>query len=301
MLHYVRGNLFESPAQAWVNTVNTEGVMGKGIALTYKRLFPDMFEEYKQLCSKKRLKVGVLHYYRIGPRLIVNFPTKTTWRLPSQVAYISAGLRAFVASYQEFGVSSAAFPPLGCGNGELDFEADVRPLLEFYLAPLPISVYVYPPQHVGTFAEHRTPKDMERWIEKESQVRSADAVWRDLVELSRSREFSSPDLHAPFRAEELIDADGERFLALRVGGGDPIYVSHDEVRMAWEDFRSQLVLTRDSFSAGSEIGGLLLAMLSEMPYMKSFVAARDIRRLDSSDSFSLRWNSEVPEELALPL
>ena len=88
---YVRGNLFESPAQVLVNTVNTVGVMGKGVALEFKKLFPEMFEEYRRLCEGRLLKIGMLHIYRTPHKWVLNFPTKEHWRQPSRVEYIDAG------------------------------------------------------------------------------------------------------------------------------------------------------------------------------------------------------------------
>ena len=93
------GDLFESPAQTIVNTVNTIGVMGKGLALRYKRTFPDMFEEYSDRCERGELDIGTLFLWRTSNKVVLNFPTKTTWRKPSQVDYIRRGLETFRANY----------------------------------------------------------------------------------------------------------------------------------------------------------------------------------------------------------
>ena len=143
MINYVVGDLFTSPAKVLVNTVNTVGVMGKGIARTFKRLYPDMFEEYKTHCDTGELVIGKLHLYTNSDKWILNFPTKKHWRGKSKVEYIEAGLKDFVDIYDSEGIESVSFPMLGCGNGGLDWDSQVRPLMEKYLKPLPIDVRIH--------------------------------------------------------------------------------------------------------------------------------------------------------------
>jgi len=133
MLTYVTGDLFESPAQTLVNTVNTVGVMGKGIALRFKQIYPEMFAKYQELCESGQFTIGQLYLWRTPNKWVLNFPTKEHWRRPSKLQYIEAGLEKFVEGYQDAGISSIAFPPLGCGNGELDFD-EVRPLASLIVA-----------------------------------------------------------------------------------------------------------------------------------------------------------------------
>ena len=143
MLTYLDISLFESPAQTLVNTVNTVGVMGKGIAAEFKKRYPEMYQEYRRLCEAKKLDVGKLYIYRTANKIVVNFPTKTSWRQRSRVEYIEAGLQKFVDHYIDYGISSISFPRLGCGHGELDWERQVQPIMERYLQPLPIPVYIH--------------------------------------------------------------------------------------------------------------------------------------------------------------
>jgi O-acetyl-ADP-ribose deacetylase (regulator of RNase III) len=142
MLVYLRNSIFDSPAQTLVNTVNLEGVMGKGIAAEFKARYPSMFKEYRHLCQSGKLKIGDLHLWRGPDKWVLNFPTKTTWRKPSEMSYIEEGLKKFVLSCSDMGVTSISFPPLGCGNGQLDW-SDVKPVMESYLKRLPIHVYVH--------------------------------------------------------------------------------------------------------------------------------------------------------------
>ena len=139
------GNIFESHAQTLVNTVNCVGVMGKGIALDFKNWYPEMFKEYTELCAQKRVKPGVPYYYSdlLGAS-VINFPTKDHWRSPSKLSYIKSGLDWFRNNYQKLGITSVAFPPLGCGNGGLPWST-VGPLMYKMLYDLPIDIEIYAP------------------------------------------------------------------------------------------------------------------------------------------------------------
>lgn len=106
MIHYQKGNLLDSKAEALVNTVNTVGVMGKGIALQFKNSFPNNFKVYAKACEKKEVEVGKLlineeESLLNGKKIIINFPTKTSWRLPSEYKYIEAGLAELVKVIKE--------------------------------------------------------------------------------------------------------------------------------------------------------------------------------------------------------
>ncbi|OFX42224.1 MAG: Appr-1-p processing protein [Bacteroidetes bacterium GWA2_30_7] len=149
MIHYQIGNLLDSEAQALVNTVNTVGVMGKGIALQFKNMFPNNFKTYTIACKKKEVKVGNLLIVEEetllkGKKTIINFPTKTNWRLPSEYKYIEAGLLELVKVIKEKNFKSIAIPPLGSGNGGLDWNK-VKVILEKYLSTLNCDIYIYEP------------------------------------------------------------------------------------------------------------------------------------------------------------
>ena len=116
MMRFTRGNLFDSGAQTLVNTVNCVGVMGKGIAKEFRDRWPEMFKDYFAACRRHELRAGRPHLWRSGDRLILNFPTKDNWKEPSKYEFIEAGLKAIRDRYQEWGISSMAFPPLGCGQ-----------------------------------------------------------------------------------------------------------------------------------------------------------------------------------------
>ena len=145
MLKALIGDLFESQAQALVNTVNCVGVMGKGVALEFKRRFPGLFDDYALRCAAKQVRLGEPYLWTdLFGALVVNFPTKDHWRSPSRLSDIERGLDSFVQNYQAWGITSIAFPPLGCGNGGLSW-TDVGPLMYRKLHRLPIAIEVYAP------------------------------------------------------------------------------------------------------------------------------------------------------------
>lgn len=142
MIIYVKENLFDSSAQVLVNPVNTVGVMGKGVAAEFRRRYPEMAEQYRKLCEQGLLTVGKLWLYRASDRWILNFPTKRHWREKSRLEYIESGLQKFVVTYRPYGITSISFPMLGCGNGQLNWD-EVRPVMEEYLAELPIPIRIH--------------------------------------------------------------------------------------------------------------------------------------------------------------
>lgn len=143
MIEYVKMDIFDSPADALVNPVNTVGVMRDGLALRFKRAYPEMFRYYRVVCNNRELHPGWLNTWkgRTGKR-IINFPTKRNWQEPSKIEYIESGLRTFTARYQKWGIKSVSFPKLGCDLDGLEWE-DINPLMEIYLGSLPITIYIH--------------------------------------------------------------------------------------------------------------------------------------------------------------
>lgn len=121
MIEFVMGNIFDSNADCLVNTVNCEGFMGKGIAYQFKMRFPQNNLAYVKACKAGRLQVGTIHYYKEGGVWIVNFPTKNKWREKSKIEYIERGLEQLVDFIEEYRPKVIAIPPLGCGNGGLEW------------------------------------------------------------------------------------------------------------------------------------------------------------------------------------
>jgi O-acetyl-ADP-ribose deacetylase (regulator of RNase III) len=149
MIRFTQGNLLEADVEALVNTINTVGVMGKGVALMFKEAFPENFKAYEVACRRKEIRVGKMFVTKredlIGPKWIVNFPTKTHWRFPSRLEWIAQGLDDLKQVIIENRILSIALPPLGAGNGGLEWE-DVRQLIEDQLAEFPnVDILVYEP------------------------------------------------------------------------------------------------------------------------------------------------------------
>src|SRR5438309_11326530 len=145
MFKVLIGDLFASQAQTRVNTVNCVGIMGKGVAQEYKKRYPGMFEDYAARCARKEVRLGEPYLYQNASGVrIVNFPTKDHWRSPSRLSDIERGLDYFVAHFAEWGIERIALPPLGCGNGGLEW-SEVGPLIFRKLSPLDIEIEVYSP------------------------------------------------------------------------------------------------------------------------------------------------------------
>jgi O-acetyl-ADP-ribose deacetylase (regulator of RNase III) len=142
VIRFVRGNLFDSQAEALVNAVNTVGVMGRGVALEFKNRFPENYSAYRLACKREELIVGKMFTFELNretnleqPRWIINFPTKQHWRNPSKLEFVRDGLEDFVGVIASLKITSVALPALGCGTGGLEWKT-VRALLEAALEPL---------------------------------------------------------------------------------------------------------------------------------------------------------------------
>lgn len=154
------GDIFKSKAQTWVNTVNTVGVMGKGIALGFKRRFPEMYEDYAQRCKRGEVALGRPYLFkRPKPPWILNFPTKDHWRQPANLTAIVEGLTHLERNCERWGVESLAVPPLGCGEGQLEWRV-VGPTLYRHLKRLRVPVELFAP--FGTPHDELQPSYLEQ-------------------------------------------------------------------------------------------------------------------------------------------
>ncbi|MEP6467058.1 MAG: macro domain-containing protein [Parafilimonas sp.] len=150
MIHYVKGNLLDSKAEALVNTVNTVGVMGKGVALQFKQQFPENTKVFIKACKEGKITIGKLLVTKdtslhSGEKIIINFPTKTDWRKPSEYNYIEKGLQDLLHIIKERDIKSIALPPLGAGNGGLNW-VRVKQILERNFSSLSdVDIYIYEP------------------------------------------------------------------------------------------------------------------------------------------------------------
>ncbi|MEA5137713.1 type II toxin-antitoxin system antitoxin DNA ADP-ribosyl glycohydrolase DarG [Arcicella rigui] len=149
MTKYIIGNILESDAAALVNTVNTQGVMGKGIALQFKKAFPNNFKQYVDACKNDKIAIGKLFVTQdnslsTGEKIIINFPTKDDWRKPSEYSFVEEGLDDLISVIKNYQIKSIAIPPLGAGNGGLKWEK-VKRIIEQKLNHLDTDIFVYEP------------------------------------------------------------------------------------------------------------------------------------------------------------
>lgn len=150
MIRFTTGNLLDADTEAVINTVNTVGVMGKGIALMFKEAFPANFKAYAVACKRGDITVGRMFVTEGpqlagGPKWIINFPTKEHWKCNTKIAWIEDGLDDLIRVIRDLGIHSIAVPPLGCGNGGLDWQM-VKPLIVERLETLQnVDVVIYEP------------------------------------------------------------------------------------------------------------------------------------------------------------
>lgn len=162
-----KGDLLGSKAHVLVNTVNCVGIMGKGIAFAFKQRFPKMFKEYAEKCKKKEVKTGEPYLYKESDNVwVLNFPTKNHWKNPSKLDWIESGLKYLSERITEWKIKSIAFPPLGCGNGGLEWNA-VKPLIEKYLKNCDIPVEIYEP-----FTREKNNNNTNEFPHKDKKTRS---------------------------------------------------------------------------------------------------------------------------------
>ena len=266
MITYVVCDLFASPAQTLVNTVNTVGVMGKGIAKDFKAIYPEMFAKYQQLCERGQFEIGQLWPYRTPNKLVLNFPTKKHWRSPSRPEYIEAGLKTFAEKHHLYGVTSISFPLLGCGNGELDWDSQVRPLMERYLSKLPIEVFIHLQNQRDPYTpEHRNLRHMKKWLRGEPESLAFNEVWADLIAAIAS------DPHC------MAIGSGESY-AIRIGGqensiilerlNESIEIPEDVFLTLWQQLRASGFLSGDYLPCGlSDYSDLMIPLMTKLPYI----------------------------------
>lgn len=137
------GDLFTSDKQTIVNTINCKGVMGKGLALSFRKEYPLMYKEYVDICNRGLMDIGKLWLYKKESKWVLNFPTKYDWRFRTELYFLEAGLEKFLATYRAKGITSIAFPLLGASNGGIDPEISLN-IMQKYLGhcDIPITIYL---------------------------------------------------------------------------------------------------------------------------------------------------------------
>ena len=255
MIEYIEGDIFESPAQVIVNTVNTVGVMGKGLALSFKQRYPQMFEKYRAACEKHLLTIGKLMLFYETDHWLLLFPTKEHWRNPSKLEYIEKGLMKFVQTYAEKSITSIAFPRLGDGNGELDW-TDVKPLMERYLKELPIDVYIYLSPNPDLVPEHKEPQKTIAWLKENAKDMSFNGVKDDLTNLSTMIPYSFEIRGQKYE----MKYNGDRLQISSVNTGKTWEIEENRLYSVWDDIRVRSIFSEnDANETDKLVYGLLYA------------------------------------------
>lgn len=268
MLTYIKGDLFSSPAQVLVNTVNTVGVMGKGIALEFKNRYPEMFKAYQKECDNKNLDIGNLFLWKDYEKWVLLFPTKKHWRSPSKIDYIKKGLEKFVHTYENLNIESIAFPRLGCGNGGLDWN-DVKPIMEYYLKPIPIHIYIYVGNYLQTIPEYQQPTEIEKWLRSNPESIGFTKLKEDLQKVIYEND------------KFLINNSELKHISWKDDGvylvnGHDIFISEDELCDFWEYIRDIGILQTDKLPQRFiDYGALMLDIFKRLDYVQPIVLSKD--------------------------
>jgi len=281
MITYVVGDLFLSPARVLVNTVNTVGVMGKGIAKDFKTFYPEMFQKYQHYCEKGLFTIGQLWLYKTENKWVLNFPTKKDWKHPSKVEYIEAGLSKFAATYADKGITSIAFPMLGCGNGGLNWEQEVRPLMEKYLKNLPIDIYIHLYRKDPFEPEHRNVQEIKKWLRSEPYALPFSELWEDIQEvLAAKNDFFTLDHNIGFTAS-LVQTSNEGVEIKSLG--QIFFIHREQLIDLWQHIRSLGYLMPSSIPNELErFAPYLISILRRLPYLKPVLISSNYQEMDQN-------------------
>ncbi len=269
---YRRTNIFKSPAQTLVNTVNCVGVMGKGLAKEFKSRNPAMFRVYKRLCDENAIKPGVLWLWREGSQWTLNFPTKKHWRGPSKLEWIEAGLEKFVDRYEAEGIKEVSFPRLGCGNGDLDW-ADVRPLMERYLSKVRISVFIH--DYVKDIG---LPEHVDHAVEALSERTSFVSNFPEFIDYLRAACSLTEGRFTLLGKDEIFRADFGNDDRLGIlTDGKFTWFDEEELRGVWVSLQSGLLTTKNAEWSEKGVGSHLISLASLVPNFRAI----EIQRMGS--------------------
>lgn len=271
MLTFVNTSILESNVQTVTNTVNTVGVMGKGLAAEFKARSPDMYKQYRQLCDKNLFNVGQLWLWKKEPQWILNFPTKQHWKNPSRIEYIEAGLIKFVAKYEEHGIREISFPRLGCGNGGLDW-SEVRPLMEKHLGKLPILVLIHDfEKDIGSIEHKLSPQSPDVNLSFESFLRDIKAL-----AIEKDNRFHTITTNNAFEIQ--VESDDSIFINL-LGKSQRQRVLRDDLFEAWQMLIHGYLTINRLVGSCRPVASYVLALFATLPYTRPILL-----RKNSSDA-----------------
>jgi hypothetical protein len=211
---------------------------------------------------------------------VLNFPTKKHWRQPSKPEYIEQGLKKFVDTYHVYGITSISFPLLGCGNGELDWETQVRPLMEKYLQPLPITVYIHLMFREDPFMpEHKNIKEMRDWLRGEPESLAFAEVWDDLTSLLVDT------IYIPcLGGKENFSASMNETKDEVILGVDntSIAISYEALLDLWHQIRQSGFVSEESLPSGLDIyAKYVVSLMAKLDYVKAVEISSHYSKLDA--------------------
>jgi hypothetical protein len=261
-----------------------------------------MFAQYRNLCERGEFSIGMLWLYKSPNKWILNFPTKKHWRQPSRIEFIEAGLKKFVETYDKLSIHSIAFPPLGCGNGQLDFESQVRPLMDHYLRNLPIEVFIYADRNSSITPEHEKPDNMGDWLRTEPTNLPFSEVWDDLCKLLEEQSsFKTAANNNPFTAKITNDIPGIEISS----SGSRYHVAYETLLTFWQQLRTHGFSMRSIAPDLSREIYYLTPIFAALEYVKTVYMAEDYSKLTLSPIIGLQVlplafsNNRLPKQLTL--
>lgn len=264
MLTYLKGDIFNSPAKVLVNTVNTVGVMGKGIALEFKKRYPEMFKLYQSKCDDKSFDIGNLLLWKKDEKWVLLFPTKKHWRSPSKLSDIEKGLEKFAQNYDKLGIESIAFPKLGCGNGGLDWE-DVKPIMEKHLKNLPIHIYIYLDNYKESTPEYKNELEMKKWLRSNTDSIGFTFLKEELQQtINKNNDF-------------LINGSSLKHISwdedsIHLVNGNEIIIPEEDLFDFWNYIRNVGVIAMDRLPERFlEYGHIMLDILKRLDYVEPII------------------------------
>ena len=256
MLTYLKGDLLSSPAQVQVNTVNTVGVMGKGIALQFKKKYPEMFTAYQRVCEKQQLDTGKLYLWKSPEKWVLMFPTKKHWRNPSRMEYIESGLQKFVDNYERLGIESIAFPKLGCGNA--------------------ISIYIYTDNYNISDTPEHTDTTFVDWLHSNPKSLSFQTLKEELQAVIES---NNQILYADGSIKHISWQDD----SLTIKNGREFTISDEQFCDFWDYIRNTGIIENDRIpETYAEYSAILLQILSKLKYLQPILVSGDENKLATS-------------------
>ena len=284
MITYLSSDLFHAPAQVLVNTVNTVGVMGKGIARTFKHAYPEMFQKYRNYCESGAFDIGKLYLYKSPTKWVLNFPTKKHWRNKSKVEYIEAGVKKFNERFSELEITSIAFPALGCGNGDLDFETQVKPLMESYLNDLATDVFICLKVSNTHDRQNLGVPEAVQMLESEPLDIPFEEVWSHIASLiKQGRNFKTPTGVKRFRVSVHLDPPNLTI----TDSNKTTRISERELRAFWRYLHDFGLIHQDVAPQKQHVR-YLFPVFAQMPFVKPVKVSKSSTGLWSNPAMGLQ-------------